>query len=64
MRILDIGCGIGGPAREIAAFAGVHVTGITINKVHIARAKQLTEESMLGDEHLRFEEADFCVSCG
>ncbi|KAG9228589.1 putative sterol 24-C-methyltransferase [Amylocarpus encephaloides] len=60
MKVLDIGCGIGGPAREISAFAGVHVTGITINKVHINRAKVLTAESTLGDEHVKFQEADFC----
>ncbi|CAG8949982.1 hypothetical protein HYFRA_00004314 [Hymenoscyphus fraxineus] len=60
MRVLDIGCGIGEPAREIAAFAGVHVTGITINKFHVARARVLTKLSTLGDEHVKFEEADFC----
>ena len=31
MKCLDVGCGIGGPMRTIAAASGAHVTGITIN---------------------------------
>lgn len=62
MRVLDIGSGVGEPAREIAKFAGVHVTGITINKFHVRRARELTKESPLGDEHVKFEEGNFCVS--
>src|SRR5258708_3475128 len=30
-KVLDVGCGVGGPAREIARFAGCHITGININ---------------------------------
>jgi 2-polyprenyl-3-methyl-5-hydroxy-6-metoxy-1,4-benzoquinol methylase len=26
-KCLDVGCGIGGPLREIALFSGAHVTG-------------------------------------
>ena len=25
-RVVDLGCGVGGPAREIARFCGAHVT--------------------------------------
>lgn len=28
MKCLDVGCGIGGPLREIALFSGAHVTGV------------------------------------
>ena len=28
MRVLDVGCGVGGPAREIARFAGVKIVGV------------------------------------
>ncbi|KAG8989136.1 Delta(24)-sterol C-methyltransferase [Tulasnella sp. JGI-2019a] len=28
MKVLDVGCGIGGPAREIARFSNAHITGI------------------------------------
>lgn len=27
MRVLDVGCGVGGPAREIARFADVEIVG-------------------------------------
>jgi 2-polyprenyl-3-methyl-5-hydroxy-6-metoxy-1,4-benzoquinol methylase len=26
--VLDVGCGIGGPLREIALFSGAHITGV------------------------------------
>lgn len=26
MRVADLGCGVGGPAREIAQFSGAHIT--------------------------------------
>lgn len=35
MKGLDAGCGTGGPSREIARFAGVNVTGLTINALHV-----------------------------
>ncbi|HEV2887583.1 MAG TPA: YcaO-like family protein [Jatrophihabitans sp.] len=37
-RILDIGCGIGGPARAIAARTGAAVVGIDISWVNVHRA--------------------------
>ncbi|CAL9052785.1 unnamed protein product [Musa banksii] len=38
-RILDVGCGVGGPMRAIAAHSGAHVVGITINEYQVARAR-------------------------
>ena len=38
-RILDIGCGIGGPAREMASRHGAQVVGIDLEKPLIARAE-------------------------
>ena len=32
MKVLDVGCGIGGPMRNLAMFTGSSVTGITISK--------------------------------
>ncbi|KIY98794.1 hypothetical protein MNEG_9170 [Monoraphidium neglectum] len=26
-KVLDVGCGVGGPLREIALFSGAHITG-------------------------------------
>ena len=33
-KILDVGCGIGGPMRNIARFTRASVTGVTLNEVH------------------------------
>ncbi|XP_058098343.1 24-methylenesterol C-methyltransferase 2-like [Magnolia sinica] len=38
-RILDVGCGVGGPMRAIAAHSRAHVVGITINEYQVNRAK-------------------------
>lgn len=35
---LDVGCGVGGPMRTIAATSGGNVTGITINEYQVQRA--------------------------
>lgn len=37
-KCLDVGCGIGGPLREIALFSGAHVTGVNNNAYQISRA--------------------------
>eukprot|EP00878_Enallax_costatus_P007298 GHUV01007644.1.p1 GENE.GHUV01007644.1~~GHUV01007644.1.p1 ORF type:complete len:214 (+),score=13.11 GHUV01007644.1:124-765(+) len=37
-KCLDIGCGIGGPLREIALFSGAHITGLNNNAYQISRA--------------------------
>jgi sterol 24-C-methyltransferase len=39
MHVLDVGCGVGGPMRNIARFADVEVTGITINAYQVRRAE-------------------------
>jgi len=40
-KVLDIGCGVGGPLRRIAYLTGAHVTGITISHYQIQRAKMI-----------------------
>lgn len=44
-HVLDIGCGIGGPARWIAARTGCRVTGIDLTPEFIEAAAALTEAS-------------------
>lgn len=39
-KILDCGCGVGGPMRTIAAVSGAHVVGITINDYQVQRAQR------------------------
>ncbi|MFS8025209.1 putative methyltransferase [Helianthus anomalus] len=49
-KILDVGCGVGGPMRAIAAYSGSHIVGITINEYQVTRAKAYNEKAGL-DEH-------------
>ena len=35
-RVLDVGCGVGGPARNIARFSGAEITGVTINEYQVS----------------------------
>lgn len=34
-KVLDVGCGIGGPMRNIARFTRANVTGVTLNEVSL-----------------------------
>jgi sterol 24-C-methyltransferase len=57
MKVLDVGCGVGGPALNIAASSGVHVTGVNIVECQVAIARQRAAERGLS-EQTRFEVAD------
>lgn len=46
-KILDAGCGVGGPMRAIAAHSGCHVTGITINEYQVKRAQMHNQKAGL-----------------
>ena len=39
MKVLDVGCGVGGPALTIADHSGAHVTGLNIVESHLAIAR-------------------------
>jgi sterol 24-C-methyltransferase len=57
MRILDVGCGIGGPLREIWRFSQATITGVNITKEHIQRAiRYNARDSVTGCD---FIQADF-----
>ena len=60
MKVLDVGCGVGGPAREIARFTGARITGLNNNDYQIARAGQAAERAGLADQ-LTFVKGDFMV---
>ena len=47
-RCVDIGCGVGGPLREIARFSQAHVTGLNNNEYQVGRALKLNEKAGLG----------------
>lgn len=44
MKVLDMGCGVGGPLRSIVSFSGADVTGVTINAYQVHRAKTITSK--------------------
>lgn len=48
-RVLDIGSGLGGPARYIAATYGCRVHGIDLSESFVAAALMLTERTGLGE---------------
>lgn len=50
MRVLDVGCGVGGPAREIAHFTGAHVTGLNNNAYQLQRATHYAAKELLQDQ--------------
>lgn len=58
MRVLDVGCGVGGPAREIARFAGVNIVGVNNNAYQVERARRYTEKAGLSDQ-IEFVKGDF-----
>jgi len=57
-RVLDMGCGVGGPARAIARFAECKVTGINNNDYQIDRCNALTKEQGL-QEYCNYVKGDF-----
>jgi len=58
VHVLDVGCGVGGPARNIARFADVQVTGLNNNAYQVERASKLTREAGL-DGKCAYLEGDF-----
>ena len=55
--VLDVGCGTGGPAIAIAAYAEVRVTGIDLVTGHVERARDRAAEQGFG-ERTEFVEGD------
>ena len=69
-RVLDVGCGIGGPSRHLATEYGCHVTGIDLTEEYCQAAEMLAGLTGLGDKvtyrhgdalDLPFEDAAFDV---
>uniref|UniRef100_A0A3Q7JFC5 Methyltransferase n=1 Tax=Solanum lycopersicum TaxID=4081 RepID=A0A3Q7JFC5_SOLLC len=57
-KILDVGCGIGGPLREIARFSDAYVTGINNNEYQVTRGKELNRIGGV-DNTCNYVKADF-----
>lgn len=65
---LDVGCGVGGPMRTIAAVSGGKVTGVTINEYQVSRARMHNQAAGLSERcnpvrgdflHMPFENDSF-----
>jgi len=67
-RVLDLGCGLGGPARYLAATFGCEVTGVDLSPAFIDAATYLTARCGMSDRvtfqvgdalHLPFDDGTF-----
>lgn len=47
MKVLDCGCGIGGPMRNIAKFTNANITGVTLSEYQVIRGNELNEAAGL-----------------
>ncbi|ESW20897.1 hypothetical protein PHAVU_005G023700 [Phaseolus vulgaris] len=57
-KVLDVGCGIGGPLREISRFSSTSILGLNNNEYQITRGKELNRIVGL-DKTCNFIKADF-----
>ena len=57
MQVMDLGCGVGGCSRVIAAICGCRVTGIDLTQQFIEVARELTRRCGMADR-IEFRQAD------
>lgn len=58
MKVLDVGCGVGGPGREITRFTGCEIVGLNNNDYQIERANHYAQKYKL-DDRLSYVKGDF-----
>lgn len=58
-HILDVGCGIGGPMRNIAKFLQCQITGITINPYQVQRGNELSQQDPATKDLCKSIQGDF-----
>lgn len=46
-KAMDVGCGVGGPLRNIAKFSGAKIMGLNNNEYQVTRAKRIAAQSGL-----------------
>jgi sterol 24-C-methyltransferase len=57
-KALDVGCGVGGPMRNIQQFTGSDITGVTINEYQVKVGNQYCEQKGIADK-CRLVQGDF-----
>jgi sterol 24-C-methyltransferase len=50
MKALDVGCGVGGPMRNIATFTGAKIEGLTINEYQVRIGNKYNEANGLAGQ--------------
>lgn len=58
MKVLDVGCGVGGPGREICRFTDCNIVGLNNNDYQIQRARHYAKTLKL-DDKLTYVKGDF-----
>lgn len=57
-KVLDVGCGVGGPMRNIQQFTGADITGVTINEYQVRVGNQYCAQKGI-DDKCRLIQGDF-----
>lgn len=57
-KVLDVGCGVGGPMRNIQHFTGADITGVTINQYQVRVGNQYCAQKGI-DQKCRLIQGDF-----
>jgi len=57
-KVMDIGCGVGGPLRNIAKFSEAKIVGLNNNEYQISRGKRIASQSGL-EGQVSFLKGDF-----
>jgi len=57
-KVLDVGCGVGGPMRNIQQFTGADITGVTINEYQVNVGNQYCAQKGI-DQKCRLIQGDF-----
>lgn len=50
MLVLDVGCGVGGPMREIARYSGAQIVGANVVPEQVEKARRYNEEAGLSKQ--------------
>jgi sterol 24-C-methyltransferase len=57
-KCIDVGCGVGGPMRNIQQFTGADITGVTINEYQVKVGNQYCQQKGI-DDKCRIVQGDF-----